>query len=107
MTRQLETVTKTVRGLSERRQDELAELMTQALQPNVKYTAAQVAVIEASIAQADVGEFVSDERMEQIFPDTGLYENPPYAKCGNQTGRASGVYRDRESSGRKDAGCPD
>jgi len=67
MTRQLETVIKTVRGLSEHHQDELAELMTQALQPSVKYTTAQMAVIEASIAQSDAGEFVSDERIEQVF----------------------------------------
>lgn len=67
MTKQLEQVIQTIRTLPEQRQNELAELLIDAVQPTFSYSPEQLAKIDESIAQADAGEFASADQVEQIF----------------------------------------
>ena len=67
MTTHLEQAIATVHSLPATQQDELADFLTAATHPQFEYSPEQQAKIEESIAQADAGQFVSDDQVEQIF----------------------------------------
>ena len=70
MTKLLEQAVETVRGLPPDVQDELARVLLQLAgtdQPVVQLSAADEASFEESLAQADRGEFATDEQVRAIW----------------------------------------
>lgn len=70
MTKLLEQAVETVRGLPAEVQDELARVLLQLAgedQPVVQLSADDEASFEESLAQADRGEFASDEQVSAIW----------------------------------------
>jgi hypothetical protein len=70
MTKLLEQAVETVRGLPPEVQDELARILLQLAgsdQPVVQLSAAEEASLEESLAQADRGEFATDEQVRAIW----------------------------------------
>jgi predicted transcriptional regulator len=75
MTKLLEQAVETVRGLPPEVQDELARILLQLAgtdQPVVQLTAAEEASLAESLAQADRGEFATDEQVRAIWAKHGL-----------------------------------
>jgi len=75
MTRLLEHAIETVRGLPPETQDDLARMLLQLAgeeQPVVQLTAGEEASFEESLAQADRGEFATDEQVRAIWAKHGL-----------------------------------
>jgi hypothetical protein len=75
MTKLLEHALETVRGLPPEMQDELARMLLQFAgeeQPVVQLTAKEEASFEESLAQADRGEFATDEQVRAIWAKHGL-----------------------------------
>ena len=75
MTKLLEHAVETVRGLSPQVQDDLARLLLQLAgedQPAVQLTAEEAASFDESLAQADRGEFATDEQVRAIWAKHGL-----------------------------------
>jgi hypothetical protein len=75
MTKLLEQAVETVRGLSPDVQDDLARLLLQLAgddQPVVQLSAAEEASFDKSLAQADRGEFATDEQVRAIWAKHGL-----------------------------------
>jgi hypothetical protein len=75
MTKLLEQALESVRGLPPEMQDELALILLQLAgkdQPVVQMTAAEEASFEESLAQADRGEFATDEQVRAIWAKYGL-----------------------------------
>jgi predicted transcriptional regulator len=70
MTKLLEQAVETVRGLPPEMQDELARILLQLAgkdQPVVQLSAADEASLAESLAQADRGEFATDEQVRAIW----------------------------------------
>jgi predicted transcriptional regulator len=70
MTKLLEQAVETVRGLPPEVQDDLARILLQLAgkdQPVVQLSAADEASVAESLAQADRGEFASDEQVRAIW----------------------------------------
>ena len=70
MTKLLEQAVETVRGLSPEVQDDLARILLQLAgkdQPAVQLSAAEEASLAESLAQADRGEFATDEQVRAIW----------------------------------------
>jgi predicted transcriptional regulator len=70
MTKLLEQAVETVRGLPPEVQDDLARILLQLAgkdQPVVQLSAAEEASLAESLAQADRGEFASDEQVRAIW----------------------------------------
>jgi hypothetical protein len=70
MTKLLEQAVETVRGLPPEVQDELARVLLQLAgrdQPVVQLSAADEASLAESLAQADRGEFATDEQVRAIW----------------------------------------
>ena len=75
MTKLLEQAVETVRGLPAEVQDELARILLQLAgedQPAIQLTAEEAASFEESLAQADRGEFATDEQVRAIWAKHGL-----------------------------------
>jgi predicted transcriptional regulator len=75
MTKLLEQAVETVRGLPAEVQDELAGVLLQLAgkdQPVIQLNAADEASLEESLAQADRGEFASDEQVRAIWAKYNL-----------------------------------
>jgi hypothetical protein len=75
MTKLLEHAVQTVRGLSPEMQDDLARMLLQFAgedQPVVQLSAAEDASFDESLAQADRGEFATDEQVRAIWTKHGL-----------------------------------
>jgi hypothetical protein len=75
MTKLFEHAVETVRGLSPEIQDDLARLLLQLAgedQPVVQLTAEEEASFEASLAQADRGEFATEEQVCAVWAKHGL-----------------------------------
>jgi hypothetical protein len=75
MTKLLEQAVETVRGLPPEVQDDLARILLQLAgkdQPLVQLSAAEAASFEESLAQADRGEFATDEQVRAIWAKRGL-----------------------------------
>jgi hypothetical protein len=75
MTKLLEQAVATVRGLPDDMQDDLARMLLQLAgedQPVVQLSAEQEASFDESIAQADRGEFATDEQVRAIWAKHGL-----------------------------------
>ncbi len=70
MTKLLEQAVETVRGLPPEVQDELARILLQLAgkdQPVVQLSPADEASLAESLAQADRGEFATDEQVRAIW----------------------------------------
>jgi hypothetical protein len=70
MTKLLEQAVETVRGLPPEVQDDLARILLQLAgkdQPMVQLSAAEEASLAESLAQADRGEFATDEQIRDIW----------------------------------------
>jgi hypothetical protein len=70
MTKLLEQAVETVRGLPPEVQDELARILLQLAgkdQPVIQLGAADEASLAESLAQADRGEFATDEQVRAIW----------------------------------------
>ena len=70
MTKLLEEAVATVRGLAPEVQDDLARILLQLAgkdQPVVQLSAADEASLAESLAQADRGEFATDEQVRAIW----------------------------------------
>ena len=70
MTKLLEHAVETVRGLPPEVQDELARILLQLAgkdQPVVQLSVAEEASLAESLAQADRGEFATDEQVRAIW----------------------------------------
>jgi hypothetical protein len=70
MTKLLEQAVETVRGLPPEVEDELARVLLQLAgrdQPVVQLSAADEASLAESLAQADRGEFATDEQVRAIW----------------------------------------
>jgi len=70
MTKLLEQAVETVRGLPPDVQDELARILLQLAgkdQPVVQLSAAEEASLAESLAQADRGDFASDEQVRAVW----------------------------------------
>jgi hypothetical protein len=70
MTKLLEQAVETVRGLPPEVQDDLARILLQLAgkdQPVVQLSADEEAVLAESLAQADRGEFATDEQVRAIW----------------------------------------
>ena len=70
MTKLLEQAVETVRGLSPEVQDDLARILLQLAgkdQPVYQLSAAEEASLAESLAQADRGEFATDEQVRAIW----------------------------------------
>ena len=70
MTKLLEQAVETVRGLPPEVQDDLARILLQLAgkdQPAVQLSAAEEASLAESLAQADRGEFATDEQVRAIW----------------------------------------
>jgi hypothetical protein len=75
MTKLLEQAVETVRGLPPEIQDELARMLLQLAgedQPVLQLSAEEAASFNESLAQADRGEFASDEQVRAIWAKHGL-----------------------------------
>ncbi len=75
MTKLLEQAVETVRGLPPEVQDELARILLQLAgkdQPVIQLSAADEASLEESLAQADRGEFATDEQVRAIWAKYNL-----------------------------------
>ena len=75
MTKLLERVFATVRGLPPEMQDELARMLLQLAgenQPVLELSAEEEASFEKSLAQADRGEFATDAQVRAIWAKHGL-----------------------------------
>jgi predicted transcriptional regulator len=75
MTRLLERAVERMRVLPDAMQDELARLVLQLAgeeQPVVRLTSEEDAALDASLAEAERGEFASDEEVEAIWAKHGL-----------------------------------
>ncbi|ABD06177.1 hypothetical protein RPB_1467 [Rhodopseudomonas palustris HaA2] len=75
MTRLLDQAIESVRELSADRQDELARLLLQFAgieQPTLDLTPEEAASFDESLAQAEHGEFASDEQVRAIWAKHGL-----------------------------------
>lgn len=75
MTKLLEHALETVRGLPPEMQDELARMLLQCAgeeQPLVQLTTEEEASFEESLAQADRGEFATDDQVRAIWKKHGL-----------------------------------
>jgi hypothetical protein len=75
MTKLLEQAVETVRGLPPEEQDELARILLQLAgrdQPVVQLSAADEASFEESLAQADRGEFATEEQVRAIWAKYNL-----------------------------------
>lgn len=75
MTKLLEQAVATVRGLPPEMQDELARMLLQFAgedQPVVQLSAEEAASFDESLAQADRGEFATDEQVRAIWAKRGL-----------------------------------
>jgi hypothetical protein len=75
MTKLLEQALESVRGLPSEMQDELALILLQLAgedQPVVQMTATEEASFGESLAQADHGEFATDEQVRAIWAKYGL-----------------------------------
>lgn len=70
MTKLLEQAVETVRGLPPEVQDDLARILLQLAgrdQPVIQLSAADEASLAESLAQADRGEFATDEQVRAIW----------------------------------------
>ena len=75
MTKLLEQAVETVRGLPPEVQDELARILLQLAgkdQPVIQLSAADEASFQESLAQADRGEFATDEQVRAIWAKHNL-----------------------------------
>jgi predicted transcriptional regulator len=75
MTRLLEQAVETVRGLPPEIQDELARMLLQLAgqdQPLLQLTAEEAASFDESLAQADRGDFATDEQVRAIWAKHNL-----------------------------------
>jgi hypothetical protein len=75
MTKLLEQAVETVRGLPPEIQDELARMLLQLAgedQPELQLSAEEAASFDESLAQADRGEFATDEQVRAIWAKHGL-----------------------------------
>lgn len=75
MTKLLEDAVETVRGLPPEVQDELALILLQLAgkeQPVLQLSAADEASFEESLAQADRGEFATDEQVRAVWAKHNL-----------------------------------
>jgi hypothetical protein len=75
MTRLLEEGIEAVRGLSADRQDMAGELLlglAGVVQPDHQLTPEQIADLKIAIAQADRGEFVSEDELRAVWTKFGL-----------------------------------
>ncbi len=75
MTDLLEHAVETVRGLPPETQDDLARVLLQLAgedQPVIQLTADEAASLEESLAQAERGEFATDEQVRALWAKHGL-----------------------------------
>jgi predicted transcriptional regulator len=75
MTKLLEQAVETVRALPPEVQDDLARILLQLAgedQPEIQLSAAEKASFEESLAQADRGEFATDEQVRAIWAKHSL-----------------------------------
>ena len=75
MTQLLEHAVETVRGLPPETQDDLARVLLQLVgedQPVIQLSAEEEASLEESLAQAERGEFATDEQVRAIWAKHGL-----------------------------------
>jgi hypothetical protein len=75
MTKLLEQAFEAARGLPPAMQDEMARVimaMTGSEPPVIKLTAEEEASLDESLAQAERGEFASDEQVRAIWAKHGL-----------------------------------
>jgi len=75
MTKLFEQAVETVRGLPPEMQDDLARLLLQLAgedQPVLQLSAEEAASFDESLAQADRGEFATDEQVRAIWAKHGL-----------------------------------
>jgi hypothetical protein len=75
MTKLLEQAVETVRGLPPEVQDDLARILLQLAgkdQPMVQLSAAEETSLAESLAQADRGEFATDEQVRAIWAKYNL-----------------------------------
>jgi predicted transcriptional regulator len=88
MTKLLEQGIEAVRRLPDERQDMAGELLLAiAEEDGVRYrlTPEQIEEVKLSIAEADRGEFVSDEEMAELWKKFGLAPSGEQ-HCGPETG---------------------
>jgi hypothetical protein len=75
MTKLLEQAVETVRGLPPEIQDELARMLLQLAgedQPSLQLSPEEEASLDESLAQADGGEFATDEQVRAIWAKRNL-----------------------------------
>jgi hypothetical protein len=75
MTKLLEQAFETVRGLPAEMQDDLARVLLQLAgedQPVLQLSAEEAASFDESLAQAERGEFATDEQVRAIWAKYGL-----------------------------------
>jgi predicted transcriptional regulator len=75
MTKLLDRAVEAARNLPPETQDELARMLLQFAgvdQPVIQLTAEEKASLEASLAQAERGEFATDEEVRAIWAKHGL-----------------------------------
>jgi hypothetical protein len=75
MTKLLEQAVETVRGLPPEMQDELARMLLQLAgeaQPLLQLSPEEEASLDESLAQADSGEFATDEQVRAIWAKRNL-----------------------------------
>jgi predicted transcriptional regulator len=75
MTKLLEHAVEAVRALPPAMQDELARMLLQLAgeeQPVIQLTAEEEASLEESLAQADRGEFATDDEVRAVWAKHGL-----------------------------------
>ncbi len=75
MTKLLEHAVETVRGLPPEMQDDLARILLQLVgedQPAVRLTVEEEASFNDSLAEAERGEFATDEQVQAIWAKHGL-----------------------------------
>jgi hypothetical protein len=75
MTKLLEQAVETVCGLPPEIQDELARMLLQLAgedQPSLQLSAEEEASLDESLAQADSGEFATDEQVRAIWAKRNL-----------------------------------
>lgn len=75
MTKLLERAVETVRSLPPERQDDLARVLLQLAgedQPVIELTPEEAASFDESLAQAERGEFATDDQVRAIWSQHGL-----------------------------------
>ena len=75
MTQLLEHAVETLRGLPPETQDDLARVLLQLAgedQPAIQLSAEEETSLEESLAQAERGEFATDEQVRAIWAKHGL-----------------------------------